>query len=183
MPIHITIDRGVDWLAKKTLDYRDAQMPEARRAQLAPVTKYNLLVSGFNTSTLLLIAAVASAVLFAYTAAFVLGAIAIFTRLTTERELHTYAIPPVNQEEPGHLAQLARVAMNVLGMDRRNLGNAILQRLGAGDVENWEENEIVFDVYPIWKNKAPIPADPNRQPVRDAAPRGEAPAAVAPVAG
>jgi hypothetical protein len=183
MPLHISIDQGVwgiggvDWIARKKLAYQDPQMTPVRKDQILPATKYNLLVTGFNISMLLLIGAIVSAVLFAYTAAFVLGAIALFTRSITVRELRTYAIPLPNQEEePGHLAQLARVAMNVIGIERRNLGNAILQRLGVADVEGWHDDDIDFEGYPLWKKYAPIPADPNRPPVRDAAPRAEVPA-------
>lgn len=121
MPLHLTMDAGVDWAAKKWLAYQDPQMTPARREQVLRVTKYNLLVTGFNASTALLVTAVVSSVLFSFQMAFVLGAIGLFTRILTERDLRNYAIP-------------------------------------AAQDADWEENEVIFDIYPLWKNRAPMPA-------------------------
>ncbi|HSX10986.1 MAG TPA: hypothetical protein VLF94_04650 [Chlamydiales bacterium] len=160
MPLHLTMDAGVDLAAKKWLAYQDPQMTPARREQILRVTKYNLLVTGFNASTALLVTAVVSSVLFSFQMAFVLGAIGLFTRILTEREirnLRTYAIPAAGPADEGHMAVLARVAWNVIG-GRAPVGNAILAQLGARQDADWEENEVIFDVYPLWKNRAPMPA-------------------------
>src|SRR2546425_12060781 len=107
MPIHITVDKAVDWAANRMLTFQDSTMSAEWKRRILPVSKYNMLVNVFNASTVLLVAAVASAVLFAYTAAFVLGAIAIFARLTSEKELHHYAIPQNQEGDQVHLGNLA----------------------------------------------------------------------------
>jgi hypothetical protein len=138
MPIHITVDKAVTWGADKWLSYQNAS--DERKAQILKVTKYNMLVNGFNTSSVLLAVALAAAVVFAYTMAVTLGAIALFIRNVTEKELKEYASP-----------ELLQAGMNVLGM-----GHPLLKKIGAREVAGWEENEVTI-VHAVWKNTAPLP--------------------------
>lgn len=152
MPINITVDMFVNY----------AVGPQEQ--QVMRVKKYNFLVNAFNGSTVGLVAALVAAVFFAYSAALVLGSIALFVRMTAEKELRAYAIPPEGAPaEQQHAAQVMQLAMNALGMGRRPAGNAILERLGAGNIQNWEACEVIVFDYPVWMNKAPEPEEGGRR--------------------
>jgi hypothetical protein len=170
MPLHLTVDRAAEVVAGKWLKYQDTQMSVARRTQIMPATKYNLLVTAFNASTVLLTIAIAAAILFSHTTAFVFGAIALFVRFTTEKEIRSKAIP--REGAASHLQQLAHVALNAMGLGQRNVGHTILTNVAAEQDERWNENEVILLDYPVWKNRVPLPPDPDR-------PRGRAEPAAA----
>lgn len=159
MPIHITIDQAVSKAAVLLMSGQTPPLSDDRQAQILPAKKFNLLVDIFNGSTILLTVAVASAILFAYTMAVCLGAMALFSRWTAERELFCYAIP-VNAEfvEGG---AIQRVFMNTIGWGiRNNLSEQILERLGCDPNPDWDENALIVFDHILWKNKVDMPPIP-----------------------
>ncbi len=169
--MHITADYATNWLANRALDSQ--QVSDNRKKQILPVTKYNTLVDIFHASTVLLVVAVVSAILFAYTTAFVFGSIALFTRATTLKEFEKYKTPrPAPEPNPpgerqGAVAFAYRILLDHLrdirlrhalnqSTEDEKVGN-IFEKMGFKRPEGWEEHAIfVFD-HPIWMNKIPLP--------------------------
>lgn len=194
MPVlQITTRQAIEWGANSLLDKQ--QLSPERKREIKRVTEFNLLTTAFNASTILIVAAVAAAVLFAYTAAFTLGAIGLFLRYATEKEITKYTLPvqaPAGQDD----VQGAAAAMWARLRDAYNsalLRNALHQatpeekiantflNVGLPRQEGWEPTPVIFDDFPIWRNKIEVPpalAAPAAAP----APRAEAPAAVEPAA-
>jgi len=153
MPIHITVDAAITAAANRWLTYKDPTITAQRREQILSGTKYNLLVKAFNASTVLLVAAVACAVLFAYAAAVTFGAVALFIRFTTDGELDRYSEP---QEDGGNqfVAWLRYYHHRIDPNDE--IGN-IFRRIGGAAPQGWTKHEIfVFD-HAVWRNEAPLP--------------------------
>jgi len=160
MPIHITLDRGVDWIASRSISFEQPPVSDDRKAQILPAKKYNLLVTAFNVSTVMLVVAVASTLFFAYSAAVAWGALGLLTRSMTEKELASYSLP-VNENQRSN-AEWSQIVFNTFGVGRRHhVGGQILERLGVSNQADWHENEVVFIDYVLWKNKAPIPTISN----------------------
>lgn len=166
MPIHFTVDRAATWCADQLLSRQ--QLTDARKNEIRPATKYNLLVTAFNSSTVLLVASVILAVFFAYTAAFTLLALGLFTRFTTEKEIQKYTLPlrQDEQQQAGAAGMWERLREAFAGaMLRHALHQAtpeekvenIFQNVRLPRQPNWEQDEVfVFD-YAFWKNKIDVP--------------------------
>lgn len=175
MPVlQITTRQAVEWGANKLLD--NQQISAERKRAIKPVTEFNLLTTAFNVSTILIVAAVAAAILFAYTAAFTLGAMGLFVRYATEKELNKYTLPyqPPLQEEQGAGAALwgrLREAFNTALLrhalhqtrPEEKITNIFLN-LGLPRQEGWEPYHIVFDEFGIWREKIDIPPVEERGP-------------------
>lgn len=167
MPVlQITTKQAVEWGANKLLD--NQQLSAERKREIKPVTEFNLLTTAFNVSTVLIVVAIAAAILFAYTAAFTLGAIGLFVRYATEKELNKYTLPPPPpQEEQGagaalwgrlreafHTA-LLRHALHQARPEEKTAN--IFLNLGLPRQEGWEPYEIVFDEFGVWRQKIDVP--------------------------
>lgn len=157
MPIHITMNDAVTRGANYLLSQQ--QISEARRAQIFPATKFNLLVNVFNASSVLLVAAAVSALFLAFSVSSVCFCIGLFLRYTTEKELETYSLPlPL----PGWGAVAALVQTNLLrhalhqATDEERINN-IFHKVGMRRPENWEPNELLFLDFIAWKNTIVIP--------------------------
>jgi hypothetical protein len=197
MPVlQITTKQAVEWGANRLLD--NQQLSAERKREITAVTEFNLLTTAFNASTILLVAAVAAAVLFAYTAAFTLGAIGLMVRYMTEKELAKYTLPlPAPQPAVPQEDQPQGVGAVMWGRLRDaitgnlNANNALMRhalrqatpdekianiftRVGLARQEGWEPAPILFDEFEIWRAKIEIPPA-----VVGAAPRAPAPAAAA----
>lgn len=173
--MRITVDDAAIWATNKYIGYQYPQITETRRNQIFSITKYNLLATAFNASTVVLAVAVASAILFAYTAAVALGSIAIFVRLTTAKELSKYTMPldrtvrpqlvgppkegaTIWQHVDAFVPDLLRHHLGV--MEPKEKEDNIFARLGANRPKDWVEDEhFVFD-HAVWKNRVPVPEDP-----------------------
>ncbi len=104
MPVNITVDQAAKWAAEKWINYKEPQSTQERKVEILSATKRNVVRTAFNISSVLLVVAVASAVLFAHTAALVFGSIGLFARFTTEKELKKYHLP---KEIPPPVKKLA----------------------------------------------------------------------------
>ncbi len=194
MPVlQITTRQAIEWGANSLLEKQ--QISPERKREIKRVTEFNLLTTAFNASTILIVAAVAAAVLFAYTAAFTLGAIGLFLRYATEKEITKYTLPvqaPAGQDD----VQGAAAAMWARLRDAYNsalLRNALHQatpeekiantflNVGLPRQEGWEPTPVIFDDFPIWRNKIEVPPA-LAAPAAAQAAHAEAPAAAAPAA-
>lgn len=151
MPMHITVDQAATWGTNQILGREKASA--ARKREVFAVKKYNLLVTAFNSSTVLLVVAVAAAVLFAYPAAFTFGAIGLFIRATTEKELEKYTFPLASSEKDMMQKLFEAVSKPQKGEKEAN----IFKRLKVDREDGWEIDEVVLFDHPIWKNKIQEP--------------------------
>lgn len=147
------VTRGASYLLSQQ------QISQARRDQIFPATKFNLLVNTFNASSVLLVAAAVSALFFAFSVSSVCFCIGLFLRYTSEKELETYSLPlPL----AGWNAVAALVQTNLLrhalhqATDDEKIRN-IFQKVGMPRPENWEPNELLFLDFVAWKNTIAIP--------------------------
>lgn len=187
MPIQFTVDRVVTQMAEGQEHVQSAN--EADKPRVTQITKYNLLASALNASTVLLTIAVAAAAFFAYTTAFVLGSVALFTRLAVLKEMDKYTLPvdqvcegnQVNEARPqrsgrelwGRARQAVLDPIAYIGAQLRHVINIatqeereanLFERLGLVKPEGWNQHEVfVFD-YPVWNN--PVPLDCERVPAQ-----------------
>jgi hypothetical protein len=152
MPIRITIDQTVSWAAEKMLSSQ--RLTDARKEEIIPITKYNLLVNVFNASTVLLALSVASAALFALSAAATFAFLGLLTRQLSEKELSKYTLP-VGRE--GNNYELLQHALDRLPQDQKTAN--IFGNLRLAQVEGWNSNEVEFDVFSLWKNTIPVPVE------------------------
>jgi hypothetical protein len=152
MPIHFTVDAAVSMAADRWLAYKYPRITVQRKAQIKEATKYNLLVKAFNYSTVLLVAAVACAILFAYAAAVTFGGIALFVRFTSDGELGRYSEPRGEEEEPFAWLRSYYHRCNPDTEIRR-----IFQRIGGEAPEKWTQHEILVFDHVVWRNEVPLP--------------------------
>ena len=149
MTVRITTNEAVGFLARVYVDNQDPVLTEKRKLEILPATKYNLLVYAFNTSTVLLVAAVASAILFAFSTSMVLGSIALFTRFAVEKEIdRNYALPI-----QGGIEKMLTFSWRREAEGERE--ERILQKVGQ-QVVGWNENAYEFDEWALWKNTVPV---------------------------
>ncbi len=151
MPIRITVDEAATWGANYVLQGENANA--SRKNQVLAVKKYNLLVTAFNASTILLITAVAAAILFAYPASFTLGAIGLFIRATTEKELESYCLPLQNRD----ISIVEKILKAVARLDEDEKVANIFKRVKLDFEEGWEIDQLIVFDYSIWKNKITEP--------------------------
>jgi hypothetical protein len=157
MAIRLKVDDGVTWLTNKFIDYKEPRASASRKGTILQASKWNLLVNGFNASTVLVVAAIAFAVFLSLQNAFVFGALGLGLRCLTELELAAYTVPADAADE----RQLLRIALHALGARRPSLGATILERLNVARDDGWEENRAFVEVgsqrLVAWKNTVPIP--------------------------
>ncbi len=139
MPVlQLTTRRAVEWGANLLLDKQ--QISPERKQEIRRVTEFNLLTTAFNGSTVLLVAAFAAAVFFAYTAAATLGAIGLFLRYATEKEIAKYTLPAQGAVLAGEDDRITNIFFNV-GLPRQ---------------EGWEPISVIFDEFAIWRSKIEV---------------------------
>jgi hypothetical protein len=147
MQIRFTTQQLVDWGANKLLE----GVSDARKDEILPVTKYNLLANVFNASTVLLVIAAASAVLFAYTMAFTLGAIGLFVRYASEKAIDKYMLPVQAQDLGRGLRHALHQATTA-----EKIAN-IFEHVALPQQRDWEPDQVVFDELALWKEKIDVP--------------------------
>jgi hypothetical protein len=168
MPVlQLTTRQAIEWGANSLLDKQ--QISVERKNEIRRVTEFNLLTTAFNASTVLLVAGFAAAVFFAYTAAATFGAIGLFLRYATEKEITKYTLPvqgPAVPEEGAGAALWARLrdaynsallrnALHQATPDEK-IANIFLN-VGLPRQENWEPAPIIFDDFAIWRAKIAVP--------------------------
>lgn len=149
-PYAFTSADAADWAANQWIDYKQPRLAQAKKDKILPVTKYNVVATTFNISTVLLVVAVANAAILAFSAAFTLGSIGLFLRLVSEREINRYASPP----EPTN----AHMFKKMIGLaDKAEREIEISAQIGIALPQGWSENAVfVFD-FAVWKNTLPVP--------------------------
>ena len=180
MPVHLTVDRAATWCTDLFLSRQ--QLTEEREDEIYLATKYNLLVTAFNASTVILVASVAFAIFLSYTASLILLAMGLFVRCTVEKEIRKYTLPPRQDEE--EQSPRAAVWERLRTFASSMLRHALHQESAEEQTENifrnvdlprpeqWDQDEVfVFD-YSFWKNKIeiPPPVGTEGEPLRE--PRG-----------
>lgn len=174
MSIRITSEDATNWLANKYLAYQEPQATDARKAQILPQMKYNVLVDLHNASTVLLVAAVASAVIFAFSAAVTFGTLGYLVRLASQRELTKFMLPVEPQPEPaapeeGVAGRLRRVVDRVRQQSIMNRAYVlvgavspkekeenIFEHVRVAKPENWTREYAQVMDLDFWLNKVPL---------------------------
>ena len=148
MSVNITVDTASKWAANLWLAQTAPQMSAREKTRVLPIVKYNCLVAAFNASTVLLVAAVASAILLSPAFAVVYGVIALAVRMTVEQELNRYALPV--GMEPNRLLDAVYRLVNPDGTPREGY---ICGRVGIDHPPtDWAENEVNIFGHSLWKN-------------------------------
>jgi len=148
MYLRITRDEAAKFVANKWCDYQYPAMTKDEKVKHIETMKYNVLAVGFNLSTVLLTVAVASAILFAITTAFVWGSIGLFLRFVTEKEINTYAV----QKQNVNMAVLHLIGFG----DTDNRVLQIFAKCKMKPLKDWEENDVEICDYAFWKNRLPV---------------------------
>lgn len=146
-PINIEVRDATQWFAKQYLDRQDLA-PERRR-NIERLTEYNILAYGFNASTVVLAVAAVAAAFFSFTTAAVLGATALFARLTASHEMENLA-------KPGGVDALAHAVNQTAPTPQERIQN-ICQKVGiqAPPAQDWTETFVSVFGHAVWKRTIP----------------------------
>lgn len=149
MPIQITTDAATTFVAEKWLNFQYSEKLVEEKERLLPAVKYNILATGFNFSTVLLVAAVAAAIFATIPTALGWGAAGLLLRFIVEKEISTYSLlsngNPLNK------------VVHILGVDEPiERIAAIFTKCKMSVLTDWKENEAIFFDVPAWKNLLPV---------------------------
>lgn len=142
MRFDFSTDRVAGILANGYLAWNSPGMPHKVAEETLPSLKYNVLVTAFNASTTLLVAAAVLPVFWGFSAAVVVGAAGLFLRTTVLDGLNAIAAP----YGVGHASQLER------------LNNIFASIAGASPVLGWKEDDGLLLGHVVWKNLVPVMA-------------------------
>ena len=121
------------------------------------VAEHNLIVYAFNASNALLITAIASAALFAFTTAVALGSIALFSRMVVQNELETRAHNSAADHcSPSSSSMAQSQIAHYFPLPPQQRVINICKYLGASHSTNWKEDQLNIFGYVIWKNTVPV---------------------------
>lgn len=149
--MNITVDGVAEWGANRLLMQANPPMNQERKRQLLPVTKYNLLVNVFNGSTVALVSAVVLTIFFAFSAALTIGAMGLFARFTTEKELGEYSFNRAAEFGLVHILRSAFPGALNGAFTEEPAGKKLLRP------ENWEATKVFVFGHAAWKNSLPVP--------------------------
>ena len=153
MPIHITLDALAEKAARFLLNRQN--LTEERRVQILPATKYNLLIRGFNVSSILLVAAAVFALFFSFITSGVFLAFGLFLRTIAQKEIHKYSVP---SNQRSNVQEFWRYFTWAAAEDET--ARNIFENVRLPKPEGWVCDEIIFADFVLWKNKIPIPEAP-----------------------
>lgn len=150
MSVNITVDAACQWAANLWVVQTMPQVSDSKKERVLPIAKYNCLAGAFNASTVLLVAAVASAILLSPAFAVVYGTIALAVRMTVEQELNRYSLPVGTEPNP-----VMGVLYRLITPDGTPREDYICQKVGTNRPKGWAENEVNIFGYSLWKNMLP----------------------------
>lgn len=120
------------------------------KAKKLEVTKYNLLVTGFNVSTVLLVASVAAALLFNSLASVTFLAVGLLMRWKMEEELNTYTTDIPDKEK----SIRQRFIDSVLSPGEKE--ENIFKRVGQSYQKGWKTYAHRIFKDEVWKNQIKV---------------------------
>ena len=150
----ISVSALADWATNRLLDARQPPIPRAERNLAFRISKFNNLVMGFNVSTGLLVAALAS--VFFFSSLHIAVGLAILgaaIRMGTGKELLEYSQP----DDGDHVAAMRLAFNNWIGRRDERAGQRVCQKIGIAEIAGWNPDRLLVERVAILKNR--IPAD------------------------